>query len=87
MELYSNAPPAALGIPSKLLPRDPEALGTGTYPYGVAAQELGLLVLECCPQKKLDCIGERGRGHTSLGEKRALVTPALGRREEGAWSH
>ncbi|XP_036159212.1 VPS9 domain-containing protein 1 isoform X4 [Myotis myotis] len=56
MELYSNAPPAALGIPPKLLPRDPEALGAGTYPYGVAAQELGLLVLECCPQKKLDCI-------------------------------
>ncbi|EPQ04627.1 hypothetical protein D623_10003799 [Myotis brandtii] len=56
MELYSNAPPAALGIPPKLLPRDPEASGAGTYPYGAAAQELGLLVLECCPQKKLDCI-------------------------------
>uniref|UniRef100_G1PNA2 VPS9 domain containing 1 n=1 Tax=Myotis lucifugus TaxID=59463 RepID=G1PNA2_MYOLU len=56
MELYSNAPPAALGIPPKLLPRDPEASGASTYPYDAAAQELGLLVLECCPQKKLDCI-------------------------------
>lgn len=67
MELYSNAPPAALGIPPKLLPRDPEASVAGAYPYGAAAQELGLLVLECCPQKKLDCIGERGVV-TSLGE-------------------
>ncbi|CAK6436540.1 unnamed protein product [Pipistrellus nathusii] len=56
MELYSNAPPAALGIPPKLLPRGPEASGAGAYPYCAAAQELGLLVLECCPQKKLDCI-------------------------------
>lgn len=67
MELYSNAPPAALGIPPKLLPRDPEASVAGAYPYGAAAQELGLLVLECCPQKKLDCIGESGVV-TSLGE-------------------
>ncbi|KAM5295623.1 VPS9 domain-containing protein 1 isoform 2-T2 [Glossophaga mutica] len=56
MELYRNAPPAALGIPSKLLPRDPESLGTSAYPYWAAAQELGLLVLESCPQKKLECI-------------------------------
>ncbi|KAF6079914.1 VPS9 domain containing 1 [Phyllostomus discolor] len=56
MELYRNTPPAALGIPSKLLPRDPESLGAGAYPYRAAAQELGLLVLESCPQKKLECI-------------------------------
>ncbi|XP_025282950.1 VPS9 domain-containing protein 1 isoform X2 [Canis lupus baileyi] len=56
MELYRNAPPAAIGIPSKLLPRDLEATGAGAYPYCAAAQELGLLVLESCPQKKLECI-------------------------------
>ncbi|XP_021486888.1 VPS9 domain-containing protein 1 isoform X2 [Meriones unguiculatus] len=55
MELYRNAPPSALGIPSKLLPRAPEAQAS-TYPYCTAAQELGLLVLESCPQKKLECI-------------------------------
>ncbi|XP_035975646.1 VPS9 domain-containing protein 1 isoform X1 [Halichoerus grypus] len=56
MELYRSAPPAAIGIPRKLLPRDPEATGAGPYPYCAAAQELGLLVLESCPQKKLECI-------------------------------
>ncbi|XP_073082911.1 VPS9 domain-containing protein 1 isoform X6 [Manis javanica] len=57
MELYRNAPPAAIGIPPKLLPQDgPEARGTGSFPYRAAAQELGLLVLETCPQKKLECI-------------------------------
>ncbi|KAM4833953.1 VPS9 domain-containing protein 1 isoform 2-T2 [Thomomys bottae] len=56
MELYKNAPPTTLGIPTKLLPQDPEAKGTSTYPYFTAAQELGLLVLESCPQKKLECI-------------------------------
>ncbi|XP_047566050.1 VPS9 domain-containing protein 1 isoform X4 [Lutra lutra] len=56
MELYRNASPAAIGIPRKLLPRDLEALGAGAYPYCAAAQELGLLVLESCPQKKLECI-------------------------------
>lgn len=58
MELYRSAPPATIGIPRKLLPRDPEATGAGPYPYCAAAQELGLLVLESCPQKKLECIGE-----------------------------
>ncbi|XP_006987475.3 VPS9 domain-containing protein 1 isoform X1 [Peromyscus maniculatus bairdii] len=55
MELYRNALPTALGIPAKLLPRVPEAQAS-TYPYCTAAQELGLLVLESCPQKKLECI-------------------------------
>ncbi|XP_047385816.1 VPS9 domain-containing protein 1 isoform X4 [Sciurus carolinensis] len=57
MELYRNAPPTALGIPAKLLPQHPEAQGATTYPYSTAVQELGLLVLESCPQKKLECIG------------------------------
>ncbi|XP_012512609.1 PREDICTED: VPS9 domain-containing protein 1 [Propithecus coquereli] len=56
MELYRNAPPTAIGVPTKLLPRDPEAKGATAYPYCAAAQELGLLVLESCPQKKLECI-------------------------------
>ncbi|XP_031197589.1 VPS9 domain-containing protein 1 isoform X2 [Mastomys coucha] len=55
MELYRNASPTALGIPTKLLPRIPETQAS-TYPYCTAAQELGLLVLESCPQKKLECI-------------------------------
>ncbi|KAH0501520.1 VPS9 domain-containing protein 1 [Microtus ochrogaster] len=55
MELYRNAPPTALGIPAKLLPRAPEVQAS-TYPYCTATQELGLLVLESCPQKKLECI-------------------------------
>ncbi|EAW66696.1 chromosome 16 open reading frame 7, isoform CRA_c [Homo sapiens] len=56
MELYRNAPPTAIGIPTKLLPQNPEAKGATGYPYCAAAQELGLLVLESCPQKKLECI-------------------------------
>ncbi|XP_057569471.1 VPS9 domain-containing protein 1 isoform X3 [Hippopotamus amphibius kiboko] len=56
MELYRNAPPAAIGVPTKLLPQDSEATSAGAYPYCAAAQELGLLVLESCPQKKLECI-------------------------------
>lgn len=62
MELYRNTPPTALGIPTKLLPRDPEGKGAASYPYCMAAQELGLLVLESCPQKKLGCIGTGGLG-------------------------
>ncbi|KAM6224855.1 VPS9 domain-containing protein 1 [Rhynchocyon petersi] len=56
MELYRNTSPTALGIPAKLLPHDMEAQGVGAYPYHAAVQELGLLVLESCPQKKLECI-------------------------------
>ncbi|XP_042826394.1 VPS9 domain-containing protein 1 isoform X6 [Panthera onca] len=56
MELYRNAPPTAIGVPTKLLPRGLEATGAGAFPYCAAAQELGLLVLESCPQKKLECI-------------------------------
>ncbi|XP_042776514.1 VPS9 domain-containing protein 1 isoform X2 [Panthera leo] len=59
MELYRNAPPTAIGVPTKLLPRGLEATGAGAFPYCAAAQELGLLVLESCPQKKLECIGRK----------------------------
>lgn len=74
MELYRNAPPTAIGIPTKLLPRDPQARGAAAYPYCTAAQELGLLVLESCPQKKLECIGEEV-GRQAWGGK--LPIPAL----------
>uniref|UniRef100_A0A4W2FLI2 VPS9 domain containing 1 n=1 Tax=Bos indicus x Bos taurus TaxID=30522 RepID=A0A4W2FLI2_BOBOX len=70
MELYRNAPPAAIGVPTRLLPQDPEAAGAGPYPYCAAAQELGLLVLESCPQKKLECIGEG-----AVWEGRAVSRP------------
>lgn len=70
MELYRNAPPAAIGVPTRLLPQDPEAAGAGPYPYCAAAQELGLLVLESCPQKKLECIGEG-----AVWEGRAVSLP------------
>ncbi|XP_045149509.1 VPS9 domain-containing protein 1 isoform X2 [Echinops telfairi] len=56
MELYGNSAPTALGIPAKLLPQVTGAQGAGAYPYSSAVQELGLLVLESCPQKKLECI-------------------------------
>uniref|UniRef100_A0A5F9DIT4 VPS9 domain containing 1 n=1 Tax=Oryctolagus cuniculus TaxID=9986 RepID=A0A5F9DIT4_RABIT len=76
MELYRNAPPTAVGVPPKLLPRDPQAKGAAAYPYCTAAQELGLLVLESCPQKKLECIGEEvgrqvwgGRPHPTVKAK------------------
>lgn len=83
MELYGKAPPAAIGIPSKLLPQGPEATGTGTYPYRAAAQELGLLVLESCPQKKLECIGERragerGEGRAQMRRGRGACAPVCG---------
>ncbi|KAM5134684.1 VPS9 domain-containing protein 1 isoform 2-T2 [Callospermophilus lateralis] len=56
MELYRNVPPTALGIPTRLLPPQSETRGATTYPYRAAVQELGLLVLESCPQKKLEHI-------------------------------
>uniref|UniRef100_A0A8C5Z649 VPS9 domain containing 1 n=1 Tax=Marmota marmota marmota TaxID=9994 RepID=A0A8C5Z649_MARMA len=56
MELYRNVPPTALGIPTRLLPPHSETRGATTYPYCAAVQELGLLVLESCPQKKLEHI-------------------------------
>ncbi|XP_044515317.1 VPS9 domain-containing protein 1 [Gracilinanus agilis] len=56
MELCGNMPPSALGIASKLFPQEAGLRGSGSYPYCTAVQELGLMVLERCPQKKLECI-------------------------------
>ncbi|XP_066493179.1 VPS9 domain-containing protein 1 isoform X2 [Tiliqua scincoides] len=58
MELYRNTLPSAIGISSKLLPQGspPRGAVLASYPYCVAVQELMLIPLGSCPQKKLDCI-------------------------------
>ena len=57
MKLYQDASPRDVGVPLKLFPRDPDAL-QGSYPYESAVQELKRLITDCCPQRKLDCIGK-----------------------------
>nr|XP_046249119.1 VPS9 domain-containing protein 1 isoform X2 [Scatophagus argus] len=55
VKLYQDASPADVGVPLKLFPQDPGALH-GSYPYESAAQELKLLITDCCPQRKLECL-------------------------------
>ncbi|XP_035013103.2 VPS9 domain-containing protein 1 isoform X2 [Hippoglossus stenolepis] len=55
MKLYQEASPGDIGVPLKLFPQEPDAL-QGSYPYESAVQELMLLINDCCPQKKLECI-------------------------------
>ncbi|XP_074487801.1 VPS9 domain-containing protein 1 isoform X1 [Sebastes fasciatus] len=55
MKLYGEVSPADVGVPLKLFPQDPGAL-QGSYPYESAVQELKLLIKDCCPQRKLECI-------------------------------
>ncbi|XP_047452671.1 VPS9 domain-containing protein 1 [Mugil cephalus] len=55
LKLYQNASPGDVGVASKLYPQDPAVL-QGSYPYESAVQELKLLVQDCCPQRKLECI-------------------------------
>ncbi|XP_040894992.1 VPS9 domain-containing protein 1 isoform X2 [Toxotes jaculatrix] len=55
MKLYQDASPGDVGVPSKLFPQEPDIL-QGSYPYESAVQELKLLVKDCCPQRKLECI-------------------------------
>lgn len=57
MKLYQDASPVDVGVPSKLFPKDAGDL-QGSYPYESAVQELRLLITDCCPQRKLECIGE-----------------------------
>lgn len=57
MKLLRDASPGDVGVPLKLFPKDPSTL-QGSYPYESAVQELKLLVTDCCPQRKLECIGE-----------------------------
>ncbi|XP_077166528.1 VPS9 domain-containing protein 1 isoform X1 [Paroedura picta] len=56
MELYRNTTPSEMGISAKLLPQGSLPRGIGSYPYCAAVQELMLIPLGTCPQKKLDCI-------------------------------
>ncbi|XP_053255896.1 VPS9 domain-containing protein 1 isoform X1 [Podarcis raffonei] len=56
MELQRNTPPSEMGISSKLLPQGNATWGIGSYPYCAAVQELMLIPLGSCPQKKLECI-------------------------------
>ncbi|XP_041651642.1 VPS9 domain-containing protein 1 isoform X2 [Cheilinus undulatus] len=55
MKLFRDASPGDVGVPLKLFPKDPGTL-QGSYPYESAVQELKLLVKDCCPQRKLECI-------------------------------
>lgn len=57
MRLYRDASPRDVGVPLKLFPQDPCV--QGSYPYESAVQELKLIFKDCCPQRKLECIGER----------------------------
>lgn len=57
MKLYQDVSPMDVGVPSKLFPQDAGDL-QGSYPYESAVQELRLLITDCCPQRKLECIGE-----------------------------
>ncbi|KAM7396336.1 hypothetical protein PAMP_019381 [Pampus punctatissimus] len=55
LKLYRDASPGDVGVALKLFPQDPGAL-QGSYPYESAVQELKLLIKDCCPQRKLECI-------------------------------
>ncbi|KAM9351880.1 VPS9 domain-containing protein 1 [Symphorus nematophorus] len=55
MRLHQDASPGDVGVPVKLFPQDPDVL-QGSYPYESAVQELKLLITDCCPQRKLECI-------------------------------
>ncbi|KAG7522977.1 hypothetical protein JOB18_035185 [Solea senegalensis] len=55
VKLYQEASPRDVGVPAKLFPQEPGVL-QGSYPYESAVEELKLLVNDCCPQKKLECI-------------------------------
>ncbi|XP_034541762.1 VPS9 domain-containing protein 1 [Notolabrus celidotus] len=55
MKLFKDVSPGDVGVPSKLFPTDPSTL-QGSYPYESAVQELMLLITDCCPQRKLECI-------------------------------
>ncbi|XP_051239148.1 VPS9 domain-containing protein 1 isoform X1 [Dicentrarchus labrax] len=55
MKLYGDISPGDVGVSLKLFPQDPGAL-QGSYPYESAVQELRLLIIDRCPQRKLECI-------------------------------
>ena len=56
MKRYRDASPEVVGVPLKLFPQDTSGQQC-SYPYQSAVQELKLLCNDCCPQRKLECIG------------------------------
>ncbi|XP_053905091.1 VPS9 domain-containing protein 1 isoform X2 [Malaclemys terrapin pileata] len=56
MERHRNMPPSELGVSANLFPQGSKGHAAGSYPYSTAVQELGLILLESCPQRKLECI-------------------------------
>ncbi|XP_039359532.1 VPS9 domain-containing protein 1 isoform X2 [Mauremys reevesii] len=56
MERYRNVPPSEIGVSANLFPQHSNGHAAGSYPYSTAVQELGLILLESCPQRKLECI-------------------------------
>ncbi|XP_077687122.1 VPS9 domain-containing protein 1 isoform X3 [Eretmochelys imbricata] len=56
MERHRNMPPSEIGVSASLFPQDSKGHTAGSYPYSTAVQELGLILLESCPQRKLECI-------------------------------
>ncbi|XP_042701234.2 VPS9 domain-containing protein 1 isoform X3 [Chrysemys picta bellii] len=56
MERHRNMPPSELGVSANLFPQGSKGHAAGSYPYSAAVQELGLILLESCPQRKLECI-------------------------------
>ncbi|KAK7892097.1 hypothetical protein WMY93_024060 [Mugilogobius chulae] len=55
VRLYGDASPEDVGVPLKLFPPK-GSTQQSSYPYECAVQELKLLIKDCCPQRKLDCI-------------------------------
>ncbi|KAM9122462.1 VPS9 domain-containing protein 1 isoform 2-T2 [Pangshura tecta] len=56
MEHHRNASPSEIGVSTNLFPQHSNGHAAGSYPYSTAVQELGLILLESCPQRKLECI-------------------------------
>ncbi|XP_024051045.1 VPS9 domain-containing protein 1 [Terrapene carolina triunguis] len=56
MERHRNMSPSELGVSANLFPQGSKGHAAGSYPYSTAVQELGLILLESCPQRKLECI-------------------------------
>ncbi|XP_029289525.1 VPS9 domain-containing protein 1 isoform X2 [Cottoperca gobio] len=55
MKLYRDVSPGDVGVPFKLFPEESDSRQV-SYPYESAVQELKLLLKDCCPQRKLECI-------------------------------
>uniref|UniRef100_A0AAV2L4D8 VPS9 domain-containing protein n=1 Tax=Knipowitschia caucasica TaxID=637954 RepID=A0AAV2L4D8_KNICA len=52
---YGDASPSYVGVSPKLYPPE-DKTPEGSYPYESAVLELKLVIKDCCPQRKLNCI-------------------------------